>query len=703
MNKIFLMLLLLLGTTTVSAVESTENDTVHGHALEGAMHLNEVVVTGVTGQSLLKNTPSAISVITPKELESVTSTNIIDAITTQPGVSQVTTGNGISKPVIRGMGYNRVLVVNDGIRQEGQQWGDEHGVEIDGSTVGSVEILKGPASLMYGSDALAGVIVFKPAPIMSMGTMKVGGLLEYQTNNGLYAYSLNFKGNQKGFVWNWRYSGKGAHAYKNKYDGYVFGSSYWEQALSGMTGINKRWGFSHLTLSYYHLKPGIIEGERDETTGELLGEDGCSYSIFLPYQQVYHYKAVSDNTFYIGDGSMKVLLGYQQNRRKEYEEDYVDYGLYFRLHTVNYDVRYLSPDMSGWKISTGVNGMYQKSENLGSEYLVPAYNLFDAGMFATTTKSFGRLNFSGGLRFDVRHLHSYSLYEDGEERFTDFSRNFNGLTGSVGITYELAKELDLKLNISRGFRAPNISELGSNGEHEGTLRYEIGNKDLKPEKSWQFDLGLDYSSAIFSAELALFANFVNDYIYSAKLANSDGSEILTEGLSTYGFMSGDARLLGGEILLDLHPLKKLHFENTLSYVNAQLLDQPEESKYLPLTPAPRWVSEAKYYIIKNSKGWLDNLFVKVGMDLNFEQNHYYAANNTETATPAYTLWNVQIGGDIMRKGSRFCSIYLTCENLTDKAYQNHLSRLKYCDVNTVTGRMGVYNMGRNFGIKIVFG
>lgn len=192
--------------------EETNDSTRHQPLTESGVKLNEVVVTGLTGSQKLKQSPAPISFVSARQLEMQPSTNIIDAIAHQPGVSQITTGSGISKPVIRGLGYNRVVVVNDGIRQEGQQWGDEHGIEIDPASVHSVEILKGPASLMYGSDAMAGVLVFHSAPTLAKGDMRANFSTGYQTNNGLFDYSLNFAGNQGGFVWNTRYSGKMAHA-----------------------------------------------------------------------------------------------------------------------------------------------------------------------------------------------------------------------------------------------------------------------------------------------------------------------------------------------------------------------------------------------------------------------------------------------------------------------------------------------------------
>ncbi len=696
--------------TTLVADE--KNDSIkHQPITETYVKLNEVVVTGLTGSQKLKQSPAPISIISPRQLEMLPSTNIIDAIAHQPGVSQITTGSGISKPVIRGLGYNRVVVVNDGIRQEGQQWGDEHGIEIDPASVHSVEILKGPASLTYGSDAMAGVIIFHSAPTLPKGDMRANFSTGYQTNNGLFDYSLNFAGHQGGFVWDTRYSGKMAHAYKNKYDGYVFGSSFREQAFSQLLGWNYRQGHSHLTLDYYHSTPGIVEGERNEETGDLIvpeGYDAKSYGKPMPYQQIHHYKAVLDNSWFLGDGNLKLLLGYQQNRRQEFEEEEHpdECGLDFKLHTVNYDLHYLSPETNGWKFSAGLNGMWQKSENKGTEFLIPAYHLFDYGVFANVSKEIGKLNISGGIRYDHRHLNSKELTEDGEEgketsiRFQAFKRNFNGVTGSIGLTYELLPDLNVKVNASRGFRAPNISELASNGVHEGTQRYELGNTDLKPETSWQFDLGLDYSSPIVSAELSLFANRIDHYIFSEKVADGNGKAVLIDGTPAYRFTSGGARILGGEASVDVHPIEHLHFGNTFSYVNSVQLHQPAESKYLPFTPAPRWVSDVKYEFICNGKTF-DNLFVKFEVDCNLRQNHYLAANDTETATPSYTLLNMYAGTDIKCHGRRILSLYLSGENLTDRAYQNHLSRLKYLDTNTATGRRGVYNMGRNFSVKVV--
>ncbi|MBP5375082.1 MAG: TonB-dependent receptor [Bacteroidaceae bacterium] len=649
------------------------------------LELNEVMVTGVTGDTKLKHSTAPISVVTGKELRQTTSTNVIDAVAKQPGMAQVTTGGGISKPIIRGLGYNRIIVMNEGVRQEGQQWGDEHGVEVDGNGVGSVEILKGPASLMYGSDAMAGVLILHHTPSPMEGEVRANVSTEYQTNNGLFAYSLNAAGNHSGFVWDGRFSDKMAHAYKNKYDGYVPGSQFRERAGRLMLGLDKRWGHSHLTWTCYHLTPSIIEGERDEETGALEWTTNRhkTYSKTLPFQQVKHYRAVWDNSINLPKGYLKAIVGYQQNRRQEFEESMDDYEVFFKLHTVTYDVRYLTQDFDGWKVAAGVNGMWQRSQNLGEEALIPEYRLFDFGGYATVSKEWERWTLNGGLRYDKRHL-KY-----------DLTKNFDGVTGSVGAVWNANEHIDMRLNMARGFRAPNMSELGADGVHEGTVRYELGNAQLKPEYSWQADLGVDFTSRYVSAQVALFANKISNYIFTKRI-----DAVMEEGYNTYEYTQGDARLLGFEAGVDIHPVHRLHLGNTFSYVDARQLNQPEETRYLPFTPAPRWTSEVKYEITHHGKV-LNNAYLALGLECYLRQNHYYKADQTETATPSYTLLNLSAGTELMWGKKKVAEVYVTADNLLNRAYQSHLSRLKYTDINEATGRMGVYNMERNVVMKLV--
>ena len=702
MKTIHIILPLLCICTAVAA-----QDKRHNHAEDSTdvffrhLNMNEVTVTGVTGDTKLKHATAPVSIVSAQVLRATSASNIIDAISHQPGVSQLTTGGSISKPIIRGLGYNRVVVMSEGVRQEGQQWGDEHGVEVDGSSVGSVEILKGPASLMYGSDAMAGVVIMHPQPTLGEGEMRANVSTEYQTNNGLFAYNLSMAGNQQGFVWDARYSDKMAHAYKNKYDGYVPGSQFRERAGRLMLGVNKAWGHSRLTCTAYHLTPSIVEGERDPETGDLVcsSVSPTSYRKTLPFQQVKHYKAVWDNSLNLPSGYLKAIIGYQQNRRQEFEESEDEYELYLKLHTLTYDLRYVTNEHDGWKFSTGIGGMYQKSGNEGEECLIPDYRLFDFGVYATATKAIGeRWTLNGGMRYDHRRL-SEAL-----------SRHFNGLTGSVGAVCNISDHFNLRLNLARGFRTPNMSELASDGVHEGSIRYELGNQQLKAEYSLQADLGLDFTSRYVSAQVALFANRIDNYIFTHRL-----DQVIEEGYLTYAYTQGDARLLGFEAGVDFHPIHSVHFSNTFSYVDARQMNASADTKYLPFTPAPHWASELKWELSHHSHGTvhhhhttdaahrslLNNLYLAAGLDCYLKQTHIYSADDTETLTPAYALVSLSAGTDIQVKRRKVAELYVTADNLLNRAYQNHLSRLKYADENVVTGRRGVYNMGRNITFKVV--
>jgi iron complex outermembrane receptor protein len=698
---------------------------------EAATEISEVIVTGQSKAAEQNRTPIPVTIIPQIQLLQNAGSNIIEAVSHQPGIHQITTGPGISKPVIRGLGYNRVVVLNDGVRQEGQQWGDEHGVEVDEFSVNRIEILKGPASLAYGSDALAGVINFISAPTVPEGIVKGNILTNYQSNNGLIAYSASIQGNKKGLIWDMRYSNKMAHCYHNTYDGYVLNTGFRENAFNGTLGLNRSWGYSHLILGAYNFRPGIAEGERDSVTGNFLkpiakndGTEGIapagdsdftSYTPGIPYQTINHYRIVSNSSFILGNTTLKSIIGFQQNKRKEFASvlEPETYGLYFLLNTLSYDIKVNLPEKNGYDASIGVNGMMQSSENKGQEVLIPEYSLFDAGVYSIVKKTLGRFDLSGGIRYDMRTIDSRELIETSAPdnrksaaeagiRFTAFKKNLKSLTGSMGFTCRITPEVYTKLNFSRGFRAPNISELGSNGAHEGTIRYETGNSELEPEYSLQADYALGFNTHHVAMEVDVFYNTISNYIFLQKLNTATGADSLTQGFSTFKFVSGDARMYGGEARLDIHPhpLDWLHFENTFSFVSATRPDMPDSMKYLPMIPAARIKSELRFDVAKTGTVFM-NSYLELGIDHYFAQNHVYAAFGTETATPAYTLASVGIGTDLVYHKKPLCSIYISGQNLFDVAYQSHLSRLKYAPVNYATGRTGIFNAGRNISVKIL--
>jgi iron complex outermembrane receptor protein len=724
-----------LGYNTVTQTVDTSN----GQPLDvkltvAATEIGQVVVTGVSQATQLRRSPIPTSVIDHTRLNQTSASNIVDAIAHTPGVSQITTGAAISKPVVRGLGYNRVITLNNGAKQEGQQWGDEHGIEIDEFSVDRAEIIKGPGSLLYGSDAMAGVINFLAPDPIAEGHITGLATASYQTNNHQQGYSFQNAGNINGFNWLARGTRKVAGDYQNRYDGRVYNSGFNEWDANGYVGVNKSWGYSHLTFSTFNQRLGLTEGARDPQTGRFLKDvpsgdstlsvpvtdgDLRGYGLAVPQQQINHLRIGTDNSFILGEngGRLGLQVSYQQNLRREYGNvfDPTETSLYFQLRTVDYSLRYFLPEKNGWNLTLGTSGLHQQNRNLGVEFLIPAYKLNEGGVFAVGKKTIGSLDISGGLRYDVRQISADKLLlgtdeqpttsanPDAETKFPGFVSTFRNYSGSLGAAYNLNEKLTVKANLSRGFRAPNIAELGSNGEHEGTIRYEVGNDNLQAETSLQLDAGVSYVTDHIRFSVDAFENSIDNYIFTRRVLTASGADSLRDDTRVYQYAQGKARLVGGEVSLDLHPhpLDWLHFENSFSMVRAEQLNVEQAEKYLPFIPGDRLQSELRANFRRQGKR-LTNPYARVQLEHTFAQNRYFSAFDTETATPGYTLINAGIGTDLANaQGKTLFSLYLTANNLFDVGYQSHLSRLKYADFNASNGRTGVFNQGRNVSVRLV--
>lgn len=692
---------------------------------ESPTELNEVVITGVTRSTEINKSPVIIKALDINKLNQSGSTNLIDALKNVPGISQITTGAAISKPTVRGLGYNRVITLVDGIRQEGQQWGDEHGIEIDEYAIERVEIIKGPGSLLYGSDGLAGVIHFISPKAPSVGEIKTKFITNYQSNNNLIGYSISNIGSKKNIQWQGRLSQKMAGNYENKFDGKVYNTGFSELNGNLFLGLNQKWGFTHFNLSTYNSQLGLAEGERD-SLGQFLFEasDGVGgtylkaaqnndlngYGIGIPNQKINHNKLVNNSLFILKKGTINLDLAFQNNKRREFADVLAPNlpELYFDLTSTNYNVRYNLSAKNGWETSIGMGGMYQFNKNKGIEVIIPKYNIFDFGTFIFTQKAIKeQLTLAGGFRFDNRKIKTQPLVIDQKLKFEGFTNNYNNFSGSVGLSYQIKNQSTAKLNLSRGFRAPNIAEISSNGRHEGTFRYEIGNKNLKAEVSNQIDLAYFLNKDHVSIEISPFINMINNYIFAEKLQNRAGNDSIPDfeiGAPAYQFVQGNAMLVGAEFYFDIHPhpLDWLHLENSFSFVQATQNHKPDSQKYLPFIPQAHYRLELKAAFKKIGSAFI-NPYFKVSFDHYFEQKRYFKAYNTETQTPQYNLLSTGLGSTIKAFGKKdFFNLYFTAENLTNTAYQNHLSRLKYAPENPLTGRMGIFNMGRNLSLKMIF-
>lgn len=705
---------------------TSSNQTLDVRLKESAREMNEVIVTGVSASTERRLSPIPAAVKNKKYLLHSSATNIVDAIAKIPGMDQLTTGQAISKPIIRGLGYNRVLTLLNGVRQEGQQWGDEHGIEIDEFSIDKVEVIKGPGSIAYGSDAMAGVINFQTPKEEKEGRISANVETEYQSNSNLYGLSAFNSGKIHGINWQGRVTRKEAGNYKNSLDGKVFNSGFNELDFNGALGINKKWGFSNLSFSNFHQNIGIVEGDRSSTgsftrmikdnTGQVVErpvtkDELDGYQLDIPRQSINHFRISDASHIYFSRSNLSIDLAFQQNIRKEFGNpaNPSEEGLYFKLNTYNYSFKYAFPEQNNWNTVIGFNGMYQSNANLGQEFLIPAYNLMDGGLFVLTQRKINSLLISGGLRVDNRHISSDQLIlqENGApvEHFEAISTNFSNITGSAGLSYQAGKHWTLKLNLARAFRAPTLAELSSNGVHEGTFRYEIGNPDLKAETSLQSDMGILFENKHVSFETGLFLNHISNYIFLQKLLASNGADSIpdpAEPVAGFTYTQGTANLYGGETGIDIHPhpLDWLHFQTTYAITYAKQENQPDSMRNLPLIPAPKLRSELRANIA-HVRNWMRNAYIKVELARYFDQNRIFSAFNTETATPGYTLINAGIGGTIYNKKNQpALSIFITANNLFDKAYQSHLSRLKFASKNLVTGRTGVFNMGRNITFKL---
>ena len=489
--------------------------------------------------------------------------------------------------------------------------------------------------------------------------------------------------------------------------------------FGGYAGINKSWGYSHIVFSRFNQKLGLIEGDRDDATGRFLlyadsplehiasTDELDSRDLFVPRQHIIHTKIVSDNSFTAGRNRIKLNVGFQNNQRMEFgnPEDEKEKELYFNLNTINYNTQLVLAEKNEWRTSVGINGIYQTNENMGEESIIPDYKLFDFGIFTYTQKTFKKTTLSGGVRFDNRHVNGEQMLDGMNIKFASFKKDFSNISGSAGVAIEPNDNISIKFNAARGFRAPNLAELASNGAHEGTNRYEYGSTELNSEKSFQLDAGVEMDYKHVSFSLNTFYNRISDFIFYRRLQSVFGGDSLIDDngelLEAFRFDQDDAALYGFELGVDIHPhpLDWLHFENSFSFVRGKFDDAIDNSDNLPFIPAPRLITELRTEFKKAGKSF-SNLYVHLEMINNFRQSHPFTTYNTETATPAYLLLNAGAGFDFTNAKKTLFSLHITFDNITDKAYQNHLGRLKYTAINNATGRQGVFNMGRNFSVKL---
>jgi iron complex outermembrane recepter protein len=719
-----------------------------------SIETSEVIITGVSKATEIKRDPVPMTAVSKTYIDQHSASgNVIDEVANLPGISAVTTGPNISKPFIHGLGYNRVVTAEDGIRQEGQQWGDEHGIEVDQNSIDRVEIIKGPASLSYGPDAIGGVVNLITTPPVPVGKILGSWTELYGTNNGLINSSLRLQGNDSGFVWGTQISDKMAKDYQDQHDGRVYATNFQEKDARIVLGLNKSWGSTYLNASVFDDLQAIPDGSRDSLTRKFTYQitDADTYRPIVPnsalnsydipalHQHVQLYRIYDNSTFNIGSGTLLVDLGYQYSHRREYTHPTeVDIpGLNLQLTTYTYDVKYDFDLGKAYEFTFGLNGMYQNNTlGYSTDFPIPAYHQFDIGPFFVIKKTFGKLDLSGGARYDSRSFSGQAAYVDNTnqyyptlytgpnplgtpnvtQQFSALNKTFSGASGSIGATYNFTDKFLLKGNIAQGFRAPSIAELSANGPDPGSQIYHVGKSTFNPETSVQGDLGAFLTLANVNASVEVFDNTIQNYIFQEQVldangeperVNADGTPNPVGPYSKFTYVQSKARIDGGELYLDIHPFKWLHFENSMTLTYGTNLGTggkvPDSLKYLPFIPPLHTHSELRG-VFNKGFGSFRNVYGFVGFDHFNAQDRFFAAYGTETYTAGYNLLSAGFGGNIVNgAGKPVIELFIEGTNLANVNYQSNMSRLKYFDNPTVPAGVqpGIFNMGRNISFKAV--
>jgi iron complex outermembrane receptor protein len=639
--------------------------------LEETMHQMDEVIVSTAFNKLQSQNVMKVEHQSVKAMQQKGTATLIEGLATLPGVSQVSTGTSIGKPVIRGLSGNRVLVYTQGVRLENQQFGEEHGLGLNDSGIESVEVIKGPASLLYGSDAIGGVLYFNPEKFGKSNTSELNFNQKYFSNTNGTNSSLGYKLSGEDLKFTTRISNNKHADYKIAEGDRVTNTRYNELDFKTALGYSNSSFSSTLRYNYNKLDLGIPEAGIAEQTN--------SKSPDFPKQGVISHILSLNNSIFFSNSKLEADLGYIDNDRSEFEDSEVA-ELQMKLKTFNYNVKYYLPKIGKIESIFGVQGMQQTNLNLAEEILIPDATTSDFGVFGTANYEWKKNVIQAGLRWDNRKITTTEHGIIGDEGyFAGINRKFQSFNSSLGLKSSLRENIILRLNLATGFRAPNLAELTSNGVHEGSNRYEIGNSALQNEQNFQTDLNLEYRNSHFELFLNGFYNHITNYIFIAP----NGNQI--NGNDVYDYLQANANLYGGEagIHFHPHPIDWLHITSSFESVTGK----KQNGENLPLIPAMKWNSSIKTEF-KSTK-WFQEGFAVLNLE------HYLNQNNPglfETNTTDYTLLNLGFGGQI-RLGKMAFDVNINANNLLDKRYISHLSRLK---------NDGIPNMGRTVVLGINF-
>ncbi len=680
------MVVSFMGYKTQSIKVNTANTTQYTISLEPSAIEIEDIIISTPFHKLQSENVMKVERKSVKELKTSGAIGLSDGIANIAGVESLSTGLSIGKPVIRGLSGNRVLVYTQGVRLENQQFGDEHGLGVNNSGIESIEVIKGPSSLLYGSDALGGVLYINPERFAVQNDNEASFNGNYYSNTLGYNTGMGYKTSDSNFKFLFRGSLTEHADYKTK-PYRVTNTRFKEQDFKAGVGYQNTNFKTEFRYNLNHSTLGIPES---------IGLQNTNKTPLLPYQEITNHIFSSKSTIFFNHSKLDITLGYTYNDRKEFEEhhhhdtdhndteenhdnehdhehedehdehDINNPALHMKLKTASYDIKYHVPKLGKFETIIGVQGINQTNTNYGEESLIPDATTNDFGVLATSHIHFDKVDIQLGARFDTRHINVVS----GPHK------NFNSINGALGFKTNLSNNITTRLNLASGFRAPNLAELTSNGSHEGTNRFEIGNPNLKNEQNLQTDLALEFNNKHLEVFINGFFNTVNNFIY----LSPNGTEI--NNTPVYNYLQNDANLYGGEIGVHIHPhpIHWLHIASSFENVTGKL----NKNNYLPLIPANTLKNTLR---IEFEKPWLKQGYTFITLATTFKQNN---TGPFETSTNGYNLVSAGIGGSFTLFKNQ-ANLSISATNLTNKTYISHLSRLKYDNI---------YNMGRNITIGL---
>ncbi|MEN8137019.1 MAG: TonB-dependent receptor [Bacteroidota bacterium] len=667
------VLISFIGYKTLSTTIYTSEDDIVLEMEKSHITLEDVIVA-VPGGKLQSENIVAIENRKLNELYTSSPINLSGAIAEIPGVDQISVGASVGKPIIRGLTGNRILTYSQGIRVENQQWGADHGLGISDIGIESVEVIKGPASLLYGSDALAGVIYFVDERYAKQNSIEGSAQTKYFFNNKQTQNQLGLKINKGKFSLNAFGGLNKASDYKLPSNENVYNTRFEDQNLKLSLGYAGKSWISNLRYSYFENSYGIAQ--------DSIYDGNSINKIEIPFVSLTTNSLSFDNTVFTGDSKLNLILGYSNDVRKAHKVDFNNANINMGLETFTYNLKWYSTKINNkFSIILGSQGMHQSNKNSGLGMVIPDYVTRDIGLFSLVNYSSGNFDIQGGLRADYRLINSEEKKVGDFVKFPEFTNDYKSINYSIGSVYKLNKAY-IRANLSSGFRAPNSAELLSNGSLGSVNRYVKGNQNLVSEFSNQFDIGLNYTNDHLNFSVNPFFNNINNYIFLAPKGE------LINNIPVYEYKQKDAILYGGEMGIHIHPhgVHWLHIRSDISTVFAE----DKNGNPLPLIPATRINNTLKVMLSKGDVFRIKNIFIQ---DIyKFDQNRI---GQFETETQSYNLINAGAELEIRLKNYSFL-IDTGVKNLLNTKYIDHLSRLKYMDIE---GQGINFYMGIKFNIE----